>query len=30
MNWLLIAVVIVLAGLTVNGYHKGFSYPFCL
>ena len=24
MNWLLIAVVIVLAGLTVNGYHKGF------
>ena len=24
MNWLLIAVVIVLAGLTVNGYRKGF------
>ena len=24
MNWLLIAVVIVLAGLTINGYHKGF------
>ena len=24
MIWLLIAVVIVLAGLTINGYHKGF------